>query len=371
VRVLPALLLAAVTVRYPVKLAIEASPEAANARYVHEAAGVYSAPPAAPSLTPAGAQALEAYSAIAARLFDRNSAVSLVLRIDSIETSVVPELDGWHAVVVHHLSMAVPAVQWTATGRGRIDGLGEGAVPEGFARAAQMAAQNFEAHFEDSPKMRGWLSAQGIEPGSIARRGPGVELSAPSQVRARTSPRAALVAYLDAGPGLDLFTTGASDGASSSEVVPGLDLRAGIAAEYVFAQLGFAWRSQSDSRASHEYVGFGLDLGPCIGIGSMVELALGAGLHAMIVTTTLDSFGPNPVSSRDLHWVGSGLAALRITPPLGKFRLRMSVEARLRFSSLDSTVVDSPGLQASEKLEADKSFVLLIGGEIPLVGGGR
>jgi hypothetical protein len=260
--------------------------------------------------------------------------------------------------------------QWSAEGRDRIDGHGEGALPAAFARAAELAARRFESRFEEPPGIIALLVRSGVAPGAVARRDAGVERPMPPPAPAIGPPRAPLVAYLDAGMGLNPLSTSGqypNGNGSSSSLAPGLDARLGLAGKWAFAQLDASWWSSSEGNVDHAFTAFGIEAGPLIRFASYLEVGLGGGLQITASKVTSYAYGSEPVWVRSAQTVPTVLAFLRFMPPIRSFRLRASLEGRLRFGSYDSAVVQGPfPSNTVDHLDAGEAFVFLIGGELPL-----
>ncbi len=361
--------------RYPFDLRVGIAARAEAARYDLEFWGAISAPPGEPSTTFVGKQALDAYRAIAARLFQAGAPVALRLEIQSVRGRVDLESDGWHAIVEHDLVARNESGgvlgRWSVEGRGRVQGLGQGAIPAAFARAADLAAQRFESQFETPAELVSWMQRSGVSPGAIARRPASEEPPLPPPPPPSGPPRAPLIVYADAGVGLSPISTRTQSGPSSS-VAPGLDARLGLSGRWAFAQLGFSWWNSRDSELEHGSTSIGLDAGPLFRFDHVLEVGLGAGLHATMTKVSVYNYGPQPVWVRSLQIVPSAVAAIRLVPPIRSFRMRVTFEARLPFAPSDSTVVQGGSANGfSDHLEAEQTFAILIGGELPLVRSSR
>ncbi|HWE25548.1 MAG TPA: hypothetical protein VG496_16550 [Myxococcales bacterium] len=360
--------------RYPADLRVEIAQNAEAARYVHETWGD---PPGEPSVTFVGKQALEAYRALAARLFQPGASLRLGLEIGSVQARVKLESDGWHAIVEHDLIARDESGgvlgRWTVEGRGRVQGLGEQALPAAFERAAALAAQRFESQFETPPDLRSWLERKGVPVASVTRRPPGEEPPLPPPPPPVGPPRAPLIVYADAGLGLSPFSTQTVSGPASS-VAPGFDARLGLAGRWAFGQLAFSWWNSRDNELEHGAKSIGLEAGPVLRLSNAVELGIGAGLHVMVSKVSVYTYyGPQPVWTQSVDLVPNALAALHLIPPIRSLRMRVTLEMRLRFVSNDSVAVVQGGspIQFTDHLDSGSAYALLVGGELPLLGTGR
>ncbi len=339
---------------------------------IHDHAGWGNGPPGESSVTFVGKQAREAYEAVAVRLFQKQASHALVLQIESVRASVELKSDGWHAIVEHELVIRDEAGgelgRWTVEGRGRIEGLGEGAVPGAFARAAALAARRFESRFETPPEVVQWLSRNGIAAGTVARREAAEEPPLQPPPAPRSLPRAPrFVGYLEAGPSANPLSASLRSGTPAAEVVPGLDARLGFAGGWAFAQIGFSRWGSRNGNEEHSFASIGLEAGPQVRIGGNVDLAVGAGVSASMGQFTEYSLGPQPVWVRSWRAVPNVVAAIRFALPFASSHVRLSLEARLRFISFDS-VISSYSSYFGDHFETTTALGLLIGGELPLGG---
>jgi hypothetical protein len=365
---------AAVPARYPINLRVKIAPQVSAVRYDHGGWGAISGPATEPSVTFAGKQAREAYELLAARLFQKDAAVPLHLEIESVRASVVLESDGWHTVVQHGLAVRDDAGavlgRWSVEGRDRVQGHGEGALPAAFGRAAELAARRFESRFEEPGEVIAFLERAGVTPGAVARRDAGAERPLPPPTPPLGPPRAPLVAYLDAGMGVNPLSTSGqypSGNGSSSSLAPGVEARLGLAGKWAFAQLDTSWWSSSDGNLDRAFTALGIEAGPLIRFASYLEVGLGGGLQITASKVTSYAYGSEPVWVRSAQTVPTVLAFLRFVPPIRSFRFRATLEGRLRFGSYDSAVVQGPfPSNTVDHLDAGQAFVFLIGGELPL-----
>src|SRR5436190_3628765 len=319
--------------RYPIELRIKIQPSAESVRYEHEGRGGLSGPPSEQSTTFVGKQAVEAYRAVAVRLFQQGAAIALQLEIETVRPRVDLQSDGWHTIVEHGLVARDPqgAVlgRWTVEGRGRVTGLGEGAVPNAFARAAELAAQRFESQLESPPEMISWLQRAGITPGTIARRPPGVEPPLPPPAPEAGPPRARAVVYGELGLGFTTVSMQTQSGPAEG-ITPGFDARLGLSGRWAFVQAGFSYWSSRENELEHRVASFGLDAGPLLRLGRSVEMALGLGVQGTSTKAASYSYGPEPVWVQSFDVFPNVVAALRLTPAIRSFRMRVTLEGRLR-----------------------------------------
>jgi hypothetical protein len=303
---------------WPVHVEIALSRKAAGALFQHGIGPSLFAPPNPACSVSVGEQAREAYSAAARRMFraekgDRTAS----LEIEIAQADLDLDLDGWHAQVEHALVLrstsGAEMGRWTMTGRDRVEGLGEGAIPRAFRGAAEKAAMRFEAAFPDPPAVARWLTDGGATLASVPR--------------ARPPPDVPLVQARPPGPPrtLALFV----DGAGGSYGRAGaLSFRVGALAPWAFVQLMGARRTDLVDRA-------GFEAGPLFRLAPNVDLRVGGGAHR--VTAPSDRLGRSGAQGgapqSTAATVGSAFTSIGLSLPVtsGTLWFRLGLEARYEF----------------------------------------
>lgn len=361
--------------RYPATLRLEPSPAAQSAMFFHEGPDYLglSSPPCEASFSFVGKDAVAAYVRFAQQLFQPGAEATLGLRLIAVAPSTDLKSDGWHAVVRHELqlfdSRGDLIASWTVEGRGRVIGLGEGALPAAFREATAMAERQFEARFEEPVGVVALLAKLGVPPGTVSRRPaiaekPPPEPPPPPEIH--PEPRD-LALYVDAGGRLaDLSYQATHHGFadSTNSVLPGYDLRVGVAGWWLFAQAGISHGSARDGEIEHALTSLGGDLGLRVKLHSAMELAGGVGIYSSRIDVSSYAFGPRAVTLQKWQVEPDLMAALRMTPPFGqRFRLRATLEGRYRLASFETTMINDT---FTDHIGSGFSFSLLLGIELPL-----
>ena len=362
--------------RYPFALQVETTLNAGAAVYNHEGGGYVLSPPAAGSTSFVGRQARDAYLSFASQLFQPDAKAQLTLLLVAVVPSVELKDDGWHAVVRHELELRGSGKSadlllgnWTVIGRGRINGIGESAVPTGFTEATAVAERQFEAQFEDPAGVADLLQRFGIAKGSVVRRQAIREAPPPPPPKpADIHPQSTgLAFYVEGGVRVSNLSYPAPNseslaGSVSSELIaPGFDLRLGVAYGYGFAQFVFARTDGSGDNIEHTLTSVGGDAGVKLRLTRLLELAGGIGLYATNVDVASGNFGPQPVSQSNWQFEPDLMAQLRLTP-IGneKIRMRLTFEARYRLVSFDTSLANN---SFSDSLDSGFSLAMLLGVE--------
>jgi hypothetical protein len=372
--------------QYPFAVRLTLSADTLRAQFAHEGSGWMSAPPNPASTTPVGEQARDTYALALGRMFQVESPEIASLDLSVSNAALEWDADGWHAVVEHALVLRTAQneelARWRVKGREKIAGLGERAIPVAFARAAEHAAERFEATFSEPSAVAHWLREQGVEPGPIARAGSPVDPPAPSPFgKSEGAPRGRFVAYLDAGLGIFPFVgssntvfAGGGTRYSGDDVGYAFSARLGFAGRWGLVQLGLArWSSQiTGQQFRGDFAGsmVGVDAGPLIRLASDFELALGVGAHWVSEEMAVQYPVGSPETS-SLRVLPSAVGILRLARAVtsGGGRLRVSLEVRQRFDSTTRLAYFSSANGSSwQELESGTSLTLLLGYELPMGG---
>jgi hypothetical protein len=321
-----------------------------------------------------GKDAVAAYDGFAQQLFQPGAEATLGLRLIAVAPSTDLKSDGWHAVVRHELqlfdSQGDLIASWTVEGRGRVIGLGEGALPAAFREATAMAERQFEARFEEPVGVVALLARLGVPPGTVSRR-PAIAEKPPPEPQPppaiHPEPRE-LALYLDAGGRIAALNYQAANPSFGTDTthsfMPGYDLRVGVSGWWLFAQAGISHGSARDGDVEHALTSLGGDLGLSMKLRSAMELAGGVGIYSSRVDVSSYAFGPRPVTQQNWQVEPDLMAAFRVTPSLGqRFRLRATAEGRYRLTSFDSSMING---SLHDHIGAGFSFSFLLGIELPL-----
>jgi hypothetical protein len=362
---------------YPFAVALRSSGDALGARFKHLGSGWMSAPPNPPATVPVGEQARDAYAAAVQRMFQAGAPEAAELEISSVQADMDWDADGWHASVEHALVLRAASGEelgrWNPKGRELIVGLGEGAIPLAFARAAEKAALRFQLSFEEPSGVARWLQDRGVERRSFVSASSFIDRPA----LIPKPPRGKYVAYLDVGVGFVPYLASNNHlqavagsptpdftSSSSKNSEAAVAARAGFSGPWVFGQIAVArWNSGMENDSTHvTATSLGLDAGPLLRIGDF-EILAGPGAQWITAETTASPASASrvvPSAFGALRWV-TGIAA-------GGARLRVGVEARKLFgATLRFITGETPTTTDWRELELASSFGVFLGFEIPVV----
>ncbi len=340
---------------YPVAVRLALEPEARAAVLVHVKGGGFTSPVNPDARVPVGAQARDAYLVLADRLFQPPGDVAsdAALVVEEVRPTLTPDALGWRASVVHEVTLRAPGGEplgrWSAKGEARVEGIGPGALPLAFARAARAAATQVEYELEQPPGVSAFLASRGVVVGR-ARPAPPAHLpvATTAPLLARTfdphgPPRPAPIWFLDAGTGLS-----AAAGAQT-----GLAARAGVASGVLFAQAGLQWQTTLDPdpalRSDIDAWLLGIDAGVVLRPLRALEVRAGAGV------SRLSASAVGGGASRTVPTFL--LSALYAGPPSASTRgLRLGVEAR----KVVGGTLDFPSTGSGTEAVAVADLVLLL-----------
>jgi hypothetical protein len=301
---------------YPVHVEIALTRKAAGMVFQHGIGESLFAPPNPSCSVPVGAQARDAYAAVARRMFRADGSAGASLEIDVGAADLDLDLDGWHAQVEHALVLrsasGAEMGRWVVKGRERVAGLGETAIPRAFRAAADGAARRFEASFAEPPGVARWLGESGVDLASAPRPQPPPP-DVPLIVSRPPGPPRTWALFVDLGAG-SYFATEASNGRDQRTVVPALSVRVGGAAPWGFVE---AMRARTSDVVDKT----GVEAGPLFRLRPQVDFKVGGGVQRVSASRT------SSVT------IGSALAALSMALPVtkGTLWMRLGVEARYDF----------------------------------------
>ncbi|HEY6002266.1 MAG TPA: hypothetical protein VIV57_05275 [Anaeromyxobacter sp.] len=332
---------------YPVHVEIALAKKSVGAMFHHGIGPSLFAPPNPSCSVSIGDQARAAYAAVARRMFRAGGverAASLEIGISAADLDL--DVDGWHAQVEHALVLrsasGVEMGRWSVTGRERVEGLGETAIPRAFRSAAEKAASRFEAAFAEPPGVARWLADSGVVLASVPRAQlpPDVPLV---QSRPPGPPRSWAL-FVDGGAG-SFIAAQVKDGRDERTALPALALRVGGAAPWGFVQLAYARTTEIVDKTS-------LEAGPLFRIRPDVDLKIGGGVARVSA----------PEGARTT--VASVLAALSLALPVtrGTLWMRLGLEARYDFGA--SLMVPNEDLTARYDAARGASGWAFIGFEL-------
>lgn len=351
---------AAVGPTYPVAVRLVLDPAARAAEYLHVKGGGFSSPANPSAHVPVGTQARDAYLVLADRLFQPvgGGTGDAELVVERVRPGLSADAIGWRASVVHEVTLRTPGGErlghWTATGEARIEGLGPGALPLAFARAAKAAAAQVEYELERPPGVSAFLASRGVTLGRATPTAPvPLPTTATSTLLVRTfdapgPPRPSPIYFLDAGPGVS--------SAGGGQI--GVAAHAGASSRLLFAQAGVLWQTTLDPnpslRSSVDSWLLSADVGVVLRPLRAIEVRAGAGVGRL--SASASSGGASRTVPTFL------LSALYASPPSARFRgLRLSLEARkVVGGTLDFPLANAQTLAVQV---ADLSLALLIGWE--------
>lgn len=270
--------------RWPIALRITVPPASLAARFFGTNAAL--ALPNASTSVGVGEQSRDAYGAVSRRAFrvEPGAGAELVVEVGLFDLDL--DREGWFAWVEHDVVLrdgAAKVARWRVRGEGRVQGLGEAAVPVAFRRAAEYAAATFEAELVTDPRVAAWLSSLGIAAGPadrvVARAPPRLT---PTEVPV-LAPRSARLWFADAG--VSVVQAGGF-------LMTGPSIRAGWTAETLVLQVSVDWWQRSfvarpaDAWGSGDgalgTLALGFDAGAWRRLGSRLEIQAGAGPQVLV-----------------------------------------------------------------------------------------
>jgi hypothetical protein len=353
---------------YPLTLRVELSPRSRAVTYDNLTPGGVSGPP-----TPAGSVAVgdlvaRAWAEMARRAFaGRAPEPDLRVEVEIAGADADLTRGGWSARLEQRLTVRDAAgaelARWSIRREAPIVGLGEGAVPRAFARAAAEATDGFERELPELPGAAAFLATRGVAP----RQPPEPPPPPPAPA---DPPRARVAAFVDAGA-LTYLAEDQPAWSTQAPVVVGFAARAGVSGGPVFAALSF----QSSQEQIHPAVSvtqpdaesfvasriLGLDLGAAWRPRGRHELDLGIGLGRLSATAHVLG-----VELPSTSFLPSVFASYVYAAPWGaKRRVRAAVEVRKPLGSAPSfEELDSPGWPPVTAPVTNVSFRLLVGLEL-------
>ncbi len=368
---------------YDVAVEVRLSPGALQRDHQHVPG--LSSPPQPSASTPVGRQADGAYRAVVERLFRKAAPGERAahLQVDLVRADTGFDDDGWFAFVEHSLilvaSDGTEVARWVVRGEAAIEGVGQGAVPRAFDRAAMEAARKFDEGLEGDPGVARWLGGLGAQVQVVVRQPPKPRRLAVAPP-APGPPRSAYTVYVDGGlaftsmdltwsrlsgsprPWLEKVELGSSPGTVGA-------VRLGLSAPWAIVQFGYsAWLHSAEARGySASVTTVGVDLGLCFRRGDFWVTA-GAGWHAVtgeVRSPGSSGYPPQASATRELP---SAFAAVGHSFPVNAkgLRLRVGVEVRSPFNAtLRVPLVEISSSSDSMVVRLATSVSVFVGLEFP------